>query len=163
MAFNFPQMVPKTLNMISILIFRVVFILNLKKCNFGYENPKSIRTKIPPPHLSCLYNLIYQGCLINNRLPNVVFTVHPCDQASKGGCEDTCTKNGDKAECSCSKPGFELNSDKKSCGKTMFCENYWSSRKNTLFFIKTFEQRNSELKFKIQFRKILMLACKCLH
>ena len=51
---------------------------------------------------------------------NAIFTVHPCDEASKGRCEDTCTKIGDQAKCSCSKSGFKLHSDGKSCGNIAF-------------------------------------------
>jgi len=41
--------------------------------------------------------------------------VHPCDQSNKGGCDDSCTKNGDEAVCRCSQPNFQLHSDGKTC------------------------------------------------
>ena len=69
--------------------------------------------------LKTLYDNIWEGS-INNTFPNFVFTVHPCDQISKGGCGDTCTKNGDLTKCSCSKTGFKLHSDGKTCGRRVF-------------------------------------------
>ena len=51
-----------------------------------------------------------------------ISTVHPCDQANKGGCNDTCTKNGDQADCSCTKTGHILHTDGKNCGKGVICE-----------------------------------------
>ena len=51
-----------------------------------------------------------------------ISAVHPCDQASKGGCDDTCTKNGDLAVCSCTKTGYKLHTDEKTCGKDVGCE-----------------------------------------
>ena len=44
-----------------------------------------------------------------------LFLVHPCDRKNKGGCDQICTKNGDKYTCSC-KSGFRLTSD-WSCKK----------------------------------------------
>ena len=54
---------------------------------------------------------------------NSLLIVHPCDQPDKGGCNQTCTKNGNKAVCSCSSPGFKLNSDGKSCDTGQLCYN----------------------------------------
>ena len=43
-------------------------------------------------------------------------SVHPCDQ-NKGGCEQTCVKDGDNAKCTC-REGYLV--DGKSCGKELF-------------------------------------------
>ena len=51
--------------------------------------------------------------------------MHPCDQTNKGGCSDLCEKDGDNAKCKCSKNGFQLDSDAKTCCKyTFFLEKY---------------------------------------
>ena len=42
------------------------------------------------------------------------FSVHPCDQASKGGCHQQCEKNGDEAKCGCNE-GYEMTDDGKTC------------------------------------------------
>ena len=42
------------------------------------------------------------------------FLVHPCDKPSKGGCDHTCTKEGEKAVCSCNN-GFKLADDGQTC------------------------------------------------
>ncbi len=44
------------------------------------------------------------------------FLVHPCDEASKGGCSQICNKRKEKHECSC-EVGFVLTEDKMSCKK----------------------------------------------
>ena len=43
------------------------------------------------------------------------FSVHPCDKDTKGGCQQTCNKDGDKAKCSCAPVDFKLGEDGKSC------------------------------------------------
>lgn len=43
------------------------------------------------------------------------FSVHPCDQRNNGRCEDVCIKDGPRAVCSCSKPGFMLHSNGRKC------------------------------------------------
>ena len=42
---------------------------------------------------------------------------HPCDLPTKGGCDQTCNKEGDKAVCSCTAPEYKLGADGKSCEK----------------------------------------------
>ena len=44
-----------------------------------------------------------------------LFSVHPCDKPSKGGCEQKCTKKGDEALCECLEPEFKIATDGKSC------------------------------------------------
>ena len=46
---------------------------------------------------------------------NFIFCLvpHPCDEATKGGCAQICTKDGDNAVCSCS--SGTLNADGKTC------------------------------------------------
>ena len=46
-----------------------------------------------------------------------LFIVHPCDQPNKSGCSDSCVKDGDNAKCNCSKNGFKLDSNGKTCCK----------------------------------------------
>ena len=48
---------------------------------------------------------------------HIFVSVHPCDKADKGGCEHTCNKKGDEAECSCD-DGYLLAQDGKSCEKS---------------------------------------------
>ena len=43
--------------------------------------------------------------------------IHPCDLDTKGGCDQTCNKNGKSAECECTPPDYTLNADGKSCDK----------------------------------------------
>ena len=50
-----------------------------------------------------------------NPVPDFL-AVHPCDQGKNGGCEQTCTKKGIDALCSCKK-GFVLEEDGQSCEK----------------------------------------------
>ena len=45
----------------------------------------------------------------------IVFSVHPCDKENKGGCDQTCNKEDEKAVCSCAAPEFKLGEDGKSC------------------------------------------------
>ena len=48
----------------------------------------------------------------------VIFLVHPCDKAEKGGCEQTCEKKGEE-EYICTCPvGYKLNDDGKKCDKS---------------------------------------------
>ena len=47
--------------------------------------------------------------------------IHPCDKKSKGGCDQTCTKDGEKAVCSCTPVDFKLGEDGKSCEPGKFC------------------------------------------
>ena len=51
--------------------------------------------------------------------------VHPCDQPTKGGCDQTCNKAGKMAVCSCEK-NYKLQADKLTCvpGKkiTPYCK-----------------------------------------
>ncbi len=42
--------------------------------------------------------------------------VHPCDEASNGGCSQICNKIKEKHECSC-ETGFVLGKDKRTCKK----------------------------------------------
>ena len=42
------------------------------------------------------------------------FPVHPCDKPDNGGCNQNCTKEGDKAKCVC-KEGYKLEDDGKIC------------------------------------------------
>ena len=46
-----------------------------------------------------------------------LFIVHPCNQPNKSGCSDSCVKDGDNAKCNCSKNGYKLDSDGKTCCK----------------------------------------------
>ena len=41
--------------------------------------------------------------------------IHPCDKKSKGGCDQTCTKDGENAICSCTPVDFKLGEDGKTC------------------------------------------------
>ena len=43
--------------------------------------------------------------------------VHPCDQQNRGGCNQTCTKSGEEAKCTCRTPDFKVNVDGISCDK----------------------------------------------
>ena len=45
--------------------------------------------------------------------------VHPCDKENRGGCTQTCTKSGEKAECACNE-GYFLENDGKTCGLFSF-------------------------------------------
>ena len=46
-------------------------------------------------------------------------SVHPCDKADKGGCDQTCEKKGEEERiCSCG-VGFKLNADGQKCDKSM--------------------------------------------
>ena len=50
-----------------------------------------------------------------------VLPVHPCDKATKGGCEQVCNKDGENAKCSCEPAeDFTLNADGKTCDKSKF-------------------------------------------
>ena len=42
--------------------------------------------------------------------------VHPCDEASNGGCNQICNKVKDNHKCSC-QAGFVLEEDKMTCKK----------------------------------------------
>ena len=44
----------------------------------------------------------------------IYFSVHPCDNGDNGGCDHTCTKDGDEAICSC-KENHLLQPDEKTC------------------------------------------------
>ena len=44
------------------------------------------------------------------------FTVHPCDKETKGGCDQVCNKDGEKAKCGCNE-GFRL-VDETTCEKS---------------------------------------------
>ena len=47
----------------------------------------------------------------------IFFSVHPCDQEDKGGCEHLCTKKDDLAVCVCNK-GYKVSTtDPKKCEK----------------------------------------------
>lgn len=46
-----------------------------------------------------------------------LFSVHPCDQPDKGGCEQICNKKGDEGQCGCNE-GYKL-VDGKTCEKSM--------------------------------------------
>ena len=46
----------------------------------------------------------------------LLFSVHPCDQPGKGGCEQICNKKGDEGQCGCNE-GFKL-IDGKTCEKS---------------------------------------------
>ena len=41
--------------------------------------------------------------------------VHPCDKPNKGGCDQTCKKDGETAVCECRAPEFKIGLDGKSC------------------------------------------------
>ena len=41
--------------------------------------------------------------------------IHPCDKPTKGGCDQTCNKDGETFTCSCQAPEFKLNADGESC------------------------------------------------
>ena len=44
--------------------------------------------------------------------------IHPCDKETKGGCEQVCNKDGEKAKCSCDpKEDYKLEED-GSCTKS---------------------------------------------
>ena len=46
----------------------------------------------------------------------ILFPVHPCDKKAKGGCMDSCVKGvGLKYTCACTKEGYVLNADGKTC------------------------------------------------
>lgn len=47
------------------------------------------------------------------------FSVHPCERADKGGCSQTCEKDGDDAKCGCL-DGYALGEDGKECEKSKF-------------------------------------------
>ena len=53
---------------------------------------------------------------------SVLNLVPPCELTENGGCDQTCTDNGDVAECSCRAPDFKLGSDGKSCEKVHPCD-----------------------------------------
>ena len=59
--------------------------------------------------------------------------VHACDKKSKGGCEQTCNKNGGGFTCSCL-VAYELADDKKSCNKSMYLS-FYDLRYYLLFII----------------------------
>ena len=46
----------------------------------------------------------------------------PCELIENGGCDQTCTDNGDEAVCSCAAPNFKLGGDGKSCEKVHPCD-----------------------------------------
>ena len=48
---------------------------------------------------------------------NVKFIWDPCDEATKGGCEQICNKDGDNAVCACDSQHF-LNVDGTSCDES---------------------------------------------
>ena len=50
--------------------------------------------------------------------------VHPCDKATKGGCDQVCEKDGAKAVCKCDKEGFQLEEDNQSCEFGKFDKEY---------------------------------------
>ena len=55
---------------------------------------------------------------VKRNIINFIFSlrlVHPCDKESKGGCEQTCEKDGEKVVCSCAAPDYKLAGDGKSC------------------------------------------------
>ena len=43
--------------------------------------------------------------------------VHPCDKLTKGGCQQTCNKDGENFTCSCIPDDYILAEDKKQCNK----------------------------------------------
>ena len=48
-----------------------------------------------------------------------IFSVHPCDKATNGGCSDICEKKGDEVECKCNHPTtHKLDSTGKQCVKS---------------------------------------------
>ena len=44
-----------------------------------------------------------------------MFSVHPCDQPDKAGCEQVCNKEGDEGKCDCNE-GYKPNG--KKCEKS---------------------------------------------
>ena len=58
----------------------------------------------------------------DNQCSTFRFSVHPCDTAKKGGCEDKCLKNGDGVKCACSNKTEELAIDGMSCKFIHPCE-----------------------------------------
>ena len=49
----------------------------------------------------------------------IVLPVHPCDKPNKGGCEQICDKDGEKAVCSCVSPyDYTLSANGKTCDKS---------------------------------------------
>ena len=58
--------------------------------------------------------------LINDFISHYIyFSVHPCDNGDNGGCDHTCTKDGDEAVCSC-KENHLLQPDGKTCKISKF-------------------------------------------
>ena len=55
-------------------------------------------------------------------MSGIFFSVHPCDKDTKGGCDQTCNKDGDKAKCSCTPVDFKLGEDGKSCELVHPCD-----------------------------------------
>ena len=47
--------------------------------------------------------------------------VHPCDEKTKGGCDQICNRQGKKATCSC-EPDFKLQEDGRTCEILPPCE-----------------------------------------
>ena len=49
---------------------------------------------------------------------HLLFSVHPCKKATKGGCAQHCTPLANyKTKCSCTEPEFKLNKDDMNCDK----------------------------------------------
>ena len=75
------------------------------------------------PYLPIFSQLKY-FFIISPFISFALYLVHPCDKRTKGGCDQTCNKEGDSFSCSC-ETGFKLEGDGRSCKKS----------KNLLIFI----------------------------
>ena len=64
-------------------------------------------------------------------IDDLSFAVPPCELTKNGGCEQTCTNNGDKAECSCKAIDFKLGGDGKSCKPGMNKNLKWGFPRHT--------------------------------
>ena len=67
--------------------------------------------------------LSFSLSLLQYDQPCNLHSVHPCDKDTKGGCDQTCNKDGEKAKCSCTPVDFKLGEDGKTCdpGKLYLC------------------------------------------
>ena len=46
--------------------------------------------------------------------------MHPCEQGKNGGCEQTCTKDGNKTLCEC-REGYKVDPENKNLCKKSKC------------------------------------------